>query len=240
MKTEAFIIHLERASSRKRQAEAFAAKLPMPARLLAAIDSEQLGDADVAAVYRRYLHRPRYPFELRRQEIACFLSHRKAWREILDRGLDAGLVAEDDVDADPAVLGEVIGVVLAGMEPADFVRLPVKVREDGPLRFAAGRIEVIEPGLRGLGMQAQIVGREAARRLLAETEQFDRPVDTTIQLPGLTKARVLAVRPAFVAHVDETVGGSVVQKKKKPIGEIVAREVRRAAYRLAVRLAPRR
>jgi GR25 family glycosyltransferase involved in LPS biosynthesis len=138
------------------------------------------------------------------------------------------------------VLGEVIGVVLAGMEPADFVRLPVKVREDGPLRFAAGRIEVIEPGLRGLGMQAQIVGREAARRLLAETEQFDRPVDTTIQLPGLTKARVLAVRPAFVAHVDETVGGSVVQKKKKPIGEIVAREVRRAAYRLAVRLAPRR
>ena len=175
----------------------------MPARLLAAIDSEQLGDGEVAAVYRRYLHRPRYPFELRRQEIACFLSHRKAWREIVDRGLDAGLVAEDDVDADPVLLGEVIEAVLANMQPADFVRLPVKVREDGPLRFAAGKIEVIEPGLRGLGMQAQIVGREAARRLLAETEQFDRPVDTTIQLPGLTTARVLAVRPAFVAHVDE-------------------------------------
>jgi GR25 family glycosyltransferase involved in LPS biosynthesis len=239
MKIEAFIIHLERAKSRAPQAEAFAAKLPMAARLLAAVDSEQLSDGEVAAVYRRNLHRPRYPFELRRQEIACFLSHRNAWREIVDRGLDAGLVAEDDVDADPVLLGEVIEAVLANMQPADFVRLPVKVREEGPLRFAAGKIEVIEPRLRGLGMQAQIVGREAARRLLAETEQFDRPVDTTIQLPGLTSARVLAVRPAFVAHVDKSVGGSVVQKKKKPIGEVLAREVKRAVYRLSIRLAAR-
>jgi hypothetical protein len=31
------------------------------------------------------LHRPRYPFALRAAEIGCFLSHRRAWREILDR-----------------------------------------------------------------------------------------------------------------------------------------------------------
>jgi len=239
MKAGGFVIHLERAHERARQAAMFAAKLPVETRLLEAVDSEKLGDDEIAAVYRRDLHRPRYPFDLRRQEIACFLSHRKAWRAILDSGLNAGLVAEDDVDADARLLAEVIPVVLARMEPADFVRLPVKPGEQGPVRFSEGTIEAVEPALRGLGMQVQIVGREAARRLLAETERFDRPVDTTIQLPGLTSARILAVRPAFVAHVDRAVGGSVVQKKKKPIGEVLSREVKRAAYRLSVRLASR-
>ena len=237
MKAEAFIIHLERAHNRRRQAEAFAAKLPMRAHLLDAVDSEKLSDAEIAKVYFRRIHRPRYPFELRRQEIACFLSHRQAWREIVERGLDAGLVAEDDVDADDGLLKEAIAVALANMDHNDYLRLPVKPGEKGPLRFSAGGIEAIEPKLRGLGMQVQIVGREAARRLLAETERFDRPVDTTIQLPGLTTARVLAARPAFVLHVDKAVGGSVVQKKKKRLAEILSREVKRFVYRARVRAA---
>lgn len=240
MKAEAFIIHLARATSRRPQAEAFAAKLPMPAELLDAVDSERLSDAEVDSVYQRVVHRPIYPFELRRQEVACFLSHRKAWRTIVERGLDAGLVAEDDVDADTDSLRRVVDTVLAHIQPHDFVRLPAKPGEEGPLRYGDGGVEVIEPALRGLGMQAQLVGREAARRLLAETEQFDRPVDTTIQLPGLTSARILSARPLCIIHADKPLGGSVVQKKKKPLGEILDREVKRFAYRLSVRLASRR
>lgn len=235
MKAEAFIIHLDRAVNRKAQAQALAAALPMPAHLIQAVDSNDLTDADIAAVYDRNRHRPRYPFDLRRQEVACFLSHRKAWQAIVDGDLDAGLVAEDDVDLDVAVAPEIVLGILRAIQPADYVRLPVKAgREYGPVVHQAGLLTIIEPRLRGLGMQAQIVGREAARILLHETRRFDRPVDTLIQVPGRTAARILSAAPVCFSHVDKALGGSVVQKQRKPFGEIVEREIRRLAYRLAV------
>ncbi len=235
MKAEAFVIHLDRAVDRRAQAEALAAALPMPAHLLRAIDSDDLTDADIAAVYDRNLHRPRYPFDLRRQEVACFLSHRMAWQAIVDGDLDAGLVAEDDVDLDVTVAPEIVLDILRAIQPADYVRLPVKTgREHGPVVHRSGLLTLIEPRLRGLGMQAQIVGHEAARILLHETRRFDRPVDTMIQVPGRTAARVLSAAPVCFRHVDDAVGGSVVQKRQKPFGEIVEREIRRLAYRLAI------
>src|SRR5690606_24624421 len=97
MKIEGFIIHLARARSRRGQVDELLQHLPVPARILEAVDGQSLPAAELSAVYRRHLHEPPYPFGLRAGEIACFLSHRKAWKEIVKRDLDAALVLEDDV-----------------------------------------------------------------------------------------------------------------------------------------------
>ncbi|MBA3449219.1 MAG: glycosyltransferase family 25 protein [Pseudaminobacter sp.] len=236
MRAQAFIIHLGRAEKRRPQVDALRATLPLPVQIIDAVDGQALGDDEIKAVYRRDLHRPRYPFELRKAEIGCFLSHRKAWRAIVEQDLDAGLIVEDDVEADGALFRRVLDLALENVRPSDVIRFPYRSHTDKGARVAGDESAMlVEPAHVGLGMQMQLVGRQAAAELLKATAVFDRPVDTTIQMRWLTNARILAARPACIRQIGHLLGGSVVQKKAKPPAEILSREIRRALYRLRLR-----
>ncbi|RCS25525.1 glycosyl transferase [Phyllobacterium salinisoli] len=235
MKAEAFVIHLARASGRRPQAEKLLGELGLPARILDAVDAAVLSERDTDAVYRRNLHRPAYPFTLRRTEIACFLSHRKAWQAIIDQDLDAGLIVEDDVEPDAQSFAPVLRLALETIQPRDLIRFPCTARrEKGPVVAEAGEVSLIAPGSPGLGMQMQLVGREAAALLLDMTRQFDRPVDTTVQMRWVNNVRILSARPICIREISGALGGTVVQNKSKTLSEIVNREVRRPLYRASV------
>ncbi|NGN41223.1 glycosyltransferase family 25 protein [Mesorhizobium sp. CGMCC 1.15528] len=236
MNAEAFIIHLQRAEGRRPQVEALKAMLPLTVNVIDAVDGLKLSESDIGAVYRRNVHRPRYPFELRAAEVGCFLSHRKAWQEIVDRGLDAGLIVEDDVQPEGEGFREALTMALKTIKPGDYIRFPYRSHTDKGREVAGWTgAMLVEPDHVGLGMQMQLVGRDAAAELLKATEIFDRPVDTTIQMRWLTKARILSVSPVCIRQIDHLLGGTVVQKKSKPLGEVISREIKRAAYRLSLR-----
>lgn len=234
MNVSALIIHLARSVERKAQAQALTTSLPCSAEIMAAVDGREITDDQVAARYRRTLHGPRYPFELSRGEIACFLSHRAAWSAIVERGLDAGLVVEDDVavgGAFPKVFAEAVRLI----EPGDYVRFPRWERgEAGKTVHGTRDMSIIEPFLPMLGMQAQLIGREAARLLLAATETFDRPVDSIVQMQWLHGARVLSARPIVICEIDRELGGTVLQKKKKGFIERLHHELYRPLMRSAI------
>jgi GR25 family glycosyltransferase involved in LPS biosynthesis len=101
------------------------ASLPLPVNIIDAVDGLKLSDGEISAVYRKNLHRPRYPFELGKAEVGCFLSHRKAWQEILDRGLDAGLIVEDDVAPDEKAFSEAMAVASKNIRPAITFVFPI-------------------------------------------------------------------------------------------------------------------
>ncbi|MDQ6436496.1 glycosyltransferase family 25 protein [Mesorhizobium sp. LHD-90] len=236
MKAEAFIIHLGRAEARKVQVDRLTATLPLPVNVVDAVDGLALGDDEIEAAYRRHLHGPRYPFALRKAEIGCFLSHRKAWQAIVDGGLDAGLIVEDDVEPIEGSFGPALALAMRTIRAGDYIRFPYRSHTDSGAEAAkAGEVTLVEPVHVGLGMQMQLVGRQAAAELLKMTETFDRPVDTTIQMRWLVKIRILAVRPPAVRQIGHLLGGTVVQKKVKPLGEVLSREIKRAWYRLALR-----
>jgi len=236
MKIEGLIIHLKRAEKRLPQVKALQSILPLPVTIIDGVDGLLLSDDEMRAVYRRRLHKPHYPFELRRTEIGCFLSHRRAWQAIVDRQLHAGLIVEDDVQPDGTLFAKVLGAAMAVVKAGDYVRFPYRSYTDKGDRVAGNdEAMLIEPCQSGLGMQMQLVGRDAAAALLRATEMFDRPVDTTIQLRAVPGVRVLAARPTCIRQIGEQLGGSVVQKKKKPLGETLSREVKRALYRLSLR-----
>jgi GR25 family glycosyltransferase involved in LPS biosynthesis len=233
-RARSFIIHLERAERRRPQVDTLLRLLPAPAEIVPAVDGLSLRDDEIEAVYRRRLHRPGYAFRLLETEIGCFLSHRKAWRSIVESGVDAGLVVEDDVAIEPRfpeVFEFVAGVAGAG----DYVRFPRWERgEDGETVHRSGDMALIEPFLPALGMQAALIGREAARLLLAATETFDRPVDSTVQMQWLHGARVLSARPIVIREIDRELGGTVLQNKKMRFLEWVVHEVRRPLSRAAI------
>jgi GR25 family glycosyltransferase involved in LPS biosynthesis len=201
------------------------------------VDGRTLPDADAARVYSRHIDRPAYPFELLRTEVACFLSHRKAWQAIIDQRLDCGLVLEDDVAPDEPLFSELCAFVLRSMRPGDYVRLPYRTHTDRGVAIATeGSMALVAPRLPGMGMQAQLVGRAAAEALLRATETFDRPVDAVLQLDRVPGVRLLAARPVCIRQIGDQLGGTVVQKKEKSVAEVLGREVKRSWYRLAVRL----
>lgn len=232
MKLGAFIIHLARAEGRRAHVEHLRRTLPMPTAIVDAIDGALLSEAQISAVYRPKLYRPHYPFALSSSEIACFLSHRKAWQALLDSEFDAALVLEDDVEIDDQPFAVGLALARQAIGAGALVRFPYRLYSDvGVLRAQSGSIRLVVPRNVGLGMQAQLIDRAAAAKLLGATEVFDRPVDTFAQLRWLHGNRVYAVQPSIVREVGGALGGSTVQGRSR---NKLERNVRRAIYKLAV------
>lgn len=238
MRIEGFVIHLARAEQRRPQVQALHEALPMPVHVVDAVDGRALTPDEIASVYKPRLYRPRYPFALGVGEIGCFLSHRKAWREIVERGLDAGVIVEDDVAVDAEGLRRLLDLVGTATGPADFVRFPQKERGEAGRVIVRGEggCSIIEPATPAFGTVMQIVGRDAAARLLDLTETFDRPVDVLLQMRWLHRVRILSARPLVVAEISRELGGTLVQARRRSLLDKVKREVQRPLYRGTVRL----
>lgn len=227
------IIHLDRATAREDQVAALCRAAPFPARVVSAIDARDPPGPSAAAwgLYQPGMLAPRYPYALRDSEVACFRSHRKCWSMILEEELDAALILEDDVDIDAAAFADALAVVMPVLAPGDFVRFPYKRREDEGQEMARkGEVVLRRPREVALGMQAQIVTREAARRLLEATQTFDRPVDCLLQMPWEHGVRVLSVWPSGIRERSGDLGGSTIGHKTLGWSKI-KREIKRPVYR---------
>ena len=227
---DCLIIHLERSLGRKPQVRKLKQDLPYRTKVVEAVDGSK-PDSNFSKSYTPRLLYPRYPFSLHSAEVACFQSHRKCWKEILDRGLEAALIIEDDVDI---VYGEFMAAVKLAMKEVkmgDLIRLPIKPREKPRNRSVKrDNISIFEPTLIGLGTQAQIVTYDAARRLLERTEYFDRPIDVYLQLRWKHGVRILTLWPNGVRELSSSLGGSLIGKERST-GDKLRRELLRPLYR---------
>lgn len=244
MKVEGFVIHLGRAEKRGPQVERIVAASPVPMHVLPAVDGLQLTEEERGR-HVPELHRPRYPFELNPPEIGCFLSHRKAWAAILDRGLDAGLVVEDDVEIDGRTLNA--GLVLACREVGRLGIVQFQVRDiarPGPVVARDGATTVHRPAVTPLRASCALYSSAAAARLLDLTDRFDRPVDTFIQMHWVTGVQPGIVVPSGVQEISAQVGGTTIQspsgKRRGSLGDRLRREALRFVYRRRVALLSRR
>ncbi|MBR7650996.1 glycosyltransferase family 25 protein [Brucella oryzae] len=230
---KAFIIHLERAADRQSQVEELIRKLPVETEVVNAVDGRTLDMQTIGRVYRRSAHKPRYPFQLSTNEIACFLSHRKAWQAIVDQEIDAGFVLEDDVELTPE-FAAAYSAACQILKADSFIRFPFRERENGHVVLTTETSRIIEPVPVGLGMVAQLIGRGAAQRLLSATEVFDRPVDTTVQMHWVTGLKPLSVLPGGVKEISVRLGGSTIQKSRT-LPDKLKREILRPLYRWKIK-----
>ena len=232
---KAFILHLERAVQRRPQVERLRAALPCASEIVAATDGAKLTDADVAVVYARQLHRPGFSFALNRAEIGAFLSHRAAWRLIVEQNLDYALVFEDDAEIDAAAFSRTCEVARRSRAQWDYVLAPApQTRIAGAILAERDGIALIRPQNPPLRAIAQFVSGDAARRLLAATEKFDRPIDTFLQMSWVTGVELLALKPSGVRDVSGAIGGSTIQRKRMVFWEKLRHEIARPVYRAQI------
>ncbi|MEM7520619.1 MAG: glycosyltransferase family 25 protein [Pseudomonadota bacterium] len=229
-----FIIHLTRATARAKNVARLMEVLP-EAEVMSAVDGQ---DPDFVARMSQVasnLHHPPYPFELNRAEIACFMSHRACWAEIAAGDAPFALIAEDDLAIDPVPFAAALDLAKEHANENSFIRLPAKAREKSSGAIVRqGGAAMFLPRTIGLQAVCQIVGRAAARRLLSASEEFDRPVDTTLQMHWITGQRIHTILPNGISEMGAP---STIQNKTR-VGDLLTREFRRASYRALIRRKP--
>jgi len=231
---KAFILHLERATSRGPNVRSLSANLPIDSEVLAAIDGAGLSAEEVEQAYARRRFRPTYPFPLTRTEVGVFLSHRAAWRRIVDDALDFAFTFEDDAQIDSSFFAELVEFVTLERPAWDYVLLPAQPIRNGTPIARHGGLALMRPDAPPLRAIAQIVSRDAAKRLLERTLPFDRPIDTMMQMPWVTGQPVLVASPSPVRDVSRETGGSTVQRKSMGLVERLRHEAMRPIYRAQV------
>ena len=231
---KAFILHLERAISRKANVQLLIASLPNESEVIAAVDGARLTRQELDQAYVRRRFEPRYPFALTTTEVGVFLSHRLAWRRIVDDALEFAFIFEDDAEIDPAAFPALIEFVIAERGTWDYVLLPAKPIRGGTAIAQRGGLALIRPDAPPLRAIAQIVSLAAAKRLLDRTLPFDRPVDTLLQMTWVTGQPVLVAQPSSVRDVSLKTGGSTVQRKSMGLAERLRHEAMRPIYRAQV------
>lgn len=233
---EAFIIHLARAEARRPQVDHLLAACPVPARVIDAVDGRKLSAGELDAVYsRKRLHAPRYPFELTVGEVGCFLSHRKAWQAILDSGLEAGLVIEDDVEMDSVVFARALELSNKHIATDGIIQFQVReIKQPGAVVVSDGDVQLTRPVQVPLRASCALYSRQAAQRLLDQTTRFDRPVDTYMQMHWLTGLRPCLATPSGVSDKGNDIGGTTIQARNVPMLKRLRREVLRPIYRARI------
>jgi len=225
------IVHLERSKERLPQVKHLETILPTPVSVLNAVDGR---DSSVKfSNYAKNSYSPRYPFELSPAEIATFLSHRECWNRIIAMKADYALIVEDDVELDPNLFDELFRRAQKVLKQGDYLRIPFKSREKSSKVILNEDFKIFEPSVIGLGMQCQLVTKEAAKRLLKASESFDRPVDTFIQMRWLHNVRVISCAPTGVSEVSQSLGGSTIQGILS-LRQKFNREILRPLYRSKV------
>lgn len=234
-----FVIHMSASTARRANAETLCAALPN-GELAEAVNGRDPAQIAHVDLHPGDLHSPRYPFALRPAELGVFESHRNLWRKLVEEEIDLAIITEDDLAIDPDRFAQTLDLIRPHATSDSYIRLPVKQRER-PAQVLAqqGELQLILPKLIGLQCICQVVGRSAARRLLAASDRIDRPVDTLLQMHWITGQPVHAVLGTGNREVAAQIGGSTIQKKTRP-GDKLGRETKRAWYRAQLALRPQR
>ena len=212
----------------------FSASMAIESEVLAAVDGACLSPQEVDQAYARRRFRPTYPFQLTRTEVGVFLSHRAAWRRILDDALDFAFIFEDDAEIDPSQFAALVEFVTLEQPAWDYVLLPAQPIRNGVVVASRGGFTLVRPDAPPLRAIAQIVSFAAAKRLLDRTLPFDRPIDTLMQMTWVTGQPVLVASPSPIRDVSRETGGSTVQRKSMSLVERLRHEAMRPIYRAQV------
>ena len=230
-----FVIHLGRSVHREENVRALLSQEVCRLEVLDAVDAQGLLNKGRDFLTDRPLFRPTYPFLIGPGEIGCFLSHRKAWQRIVDENLPHALVIEDDAVFLPG-FAQALDLATEACGVDGYVQFQTRA---GSLKGTTIRKSptnaVLKPRVVPRRTTAQLVGRNAAARLLAVTSKVDRPVDGLLQLFWETGQDILCVTPSCVS--DASLGSTVQARQPKQILRQVSKSLKRSLYRAQVGVA---
>jgi glycosyl transferase family 25 len=174
------VINLARSPERLAAIRTQLDAINIPFDRIDAFDGRNLSDDFVEQVSPAHIVRKSYHRALSKAEVACSLSHKKAWRQIIDDDLDFGVILEDDVDLLDN-FSEVV-TLLAELPHGDwdFIKLYALRRGGGKniaKRFDYRGHTFVTYHRYPLGFVGQAVSRRGAKALIQNLPYVTEPVD---------------------------------------------------------------
>ncbi|MDN4503023.1 glycosyltransferase family 25 protein [Alteromonadaceae bacterium BrNp21-10] len=146
-----------------------------------AVDGEMLTQSAERSRFNADLNQQNYHKNLNSGEIGCYLSHRKVWQKIVDEKLDFAIVLEDDFSL-TGDLTAAIEVAKSSFKQWDYIKLAGHRRNRYPIhQQEIADMQLVTYNKLPSQTCAQIVSFNGAKKLLAHSETFGRPVDVDIQ-----------------------------------------------------------
>ncbi|MDB4838350.1 glycosyltransferase family 25 protein [Amylibacter sp.] len=231
-----FIIHLKRAVKRKKTVQSIKLNMECETTIIDAIDGTTLTDQYISKVlnYNSHLH-PKYPFNLNNGEIGCFLSHREAWKAIVDENLVAGFIIEDDCEIDITKFKKSFKIALKLVKKLGYIQFQTR---EIPNSFSKiiniDGVKILQPKIVPLRTSAQLISYNAALLLLEKSKKMDRPVDGFLQMFWSTGQNISCINPSGIRDITQISGGSTLSVKQSKRSSI-SRSLIRFLYRIKIR-----
>lgn len=199
-----YVINLQRSPQRLAHAASELARHELGFERIDAIDGRSLSRSHIDAVYDAELNKKRFYAPLSLGEIACYMSHRKAWQKLLDSDHEAAVILEDDIDVTSG-LRTVVDDSLLSLPDWDLIKIaqPFKPKVATPITpFHDLTLVDYRQDKPPMGACGYVVSRRGARKLLA-CERFFRPVDVDMQWQWETGCHVQGLTPYCVDNTHQ-------------------------------------
>lgn len=204
-----FVINLDR--SKNRWLESQNQLNGCEVERVSAVDGAKLEAELLNACFDEGLNRQRYHKVLTSGEIGCYLSHRKVWQKIVDKNLDFALVLEDDFITKTDVLS-LLNDVSNIKQPWHYIKLAeYPIKRKAIFSEKIGSVNLVTYNQVPAKTCAQIVSLAGAKRLLAMSEKFGRPVDIDIQHWWESGLCVFGVQP-YPFEINKSMGSDIESK----------------------------
>lgn len=212
------VINLDRSSERLMQVREQLESRGLSFHRLAATDARTLPESERDRYYSAALNRSTHDQPLFPGEIACYISHLRAWQLILDQGWDYAVILEDDVRLAPNF--EQALDQLASL-PLDWDVMKLGSTSTKPIIKATpvgGGLTLCSYAKVPICTVGEAVSRRGAEKLLARRIPFGRPVDVDLQYTWETGIEVYGLEPYCTAPEEEAaseIWGSAPRKKRE-------------------------
>jgi len=186
-----FVINLARSPNRLASVSARLIAMDVPFERIEAVDGNTLSDNIIEQVSPARIVRKTYYRALSKGEIACSLSHRKAWKKIVDDGLDFAIVLEDDVillDNFRQSLALIAGLPHGEWDFLKLYALKRGGKENIARQFEYQDCTLVTYNRFPLGFVGQAISRKGAESLIKHLRYVTEPADG--QLKSWWEARI--------------------------------------------------
>lgn len=181
MAHKTFLINLDKSTTRLADCQQVLARLAAPFERIAAVYGPNLSATEQANAYSDKGKHTYYK-RLVPGEIGCYMSHRKAWQKIVDEKLDFAVILEDDIDAQELDYAQMIAAIKSIERPWYYLKLAGHLQPKHIVRqHALEGFSLVSFRKVPTRTNAQAVSFEGAKRLLAHSSPFGRPVDVDLQ-----------------------------------------------------------
>jgi glycosyl transferase family 25 len=174
------VINLERSPERLAAIRSQLDAIGVPFERINAFDGKTLSDEFIEKVSPADVVTKTYHRALSKAEVACSLSHKKAWQQIIDDGLDFGVVLEDDVELLDNFKDVLTLLAELPHTEWDFIKLYALRRGGGKniaKRFDFRGHTFVTYHRYPLGFVGQAVSRQGAESLVRNLPYVTEPVD---------------------------------------------------------------